>query len=331
MNTLSAAPVPINWHPGLSIFASEPFLRAVGDEYGWIGGIDDAGECRCVLPYTIVHKVGVRMVRFRVETIPLRDNFSLAEEKGFLTNAMEYLRTIGGDVVIPASTNTVFHTYPEGAMAAPYGSYFLDLQQAQETLWRQINYTTRKNINTAVRHGVTVRTAPECVNSAYELIAETFRLSKLPFMSSDAFSRFLEGLGEYGRIMVAEHEGKAQSYAVLAFSSYCAYGIYAGNIETQQPGANKLLYWEAIRHFHGLGVRKFDFVGARINPAHGSKQEGINLLKKHFGATLKQGYMWKYALRPLRSRVYSFGVKLLRGGDIVDAEHHKLAATPAAA
>lgn len=331
MTKLRAVPVPINWHSGLSIFASEPFLRAVGDEYGWIGGVDERGECRCLLPYTIVHKLGVNLVRFRVETIPLKQDFSIADENAFLTNAMEYLKTIGGDVVIPASTNTVFRTYPNSALAAPYGSYFIDLQQSEETLWRHINYTTRKNINTAVRQGVTVRSDPECMRPAHDLISETFRRSKLPFMNYNAFVRFLHGLGENGRIMISEQQGVAQSYAVLAFSNYCVYGIYAGNLQQQQPGANKLLYWEAIRYFRSLGVQKFDFVGARINPTQGSKQEGINLLKKHFGATLKRGYMWKYALRPLRSRVYTFGVKLLRGGDIVDAEHHKLTTQPLAA
>jgi hypothetical protein len=71
-------------------------------------------------------------------------------------------------------------------------------------------------------------------------------------------------------------------------------------------------------------VRKFDFVGARINPEKDSKQESINLMKKRFGATLSEGYMWKYSLRPWRASLYSLGVRLLRGGDIVDQEAHKL-------
>ena len=38
---LSAAPVPIEWHFGLPIYASEAFLRVDGGRFGWIGGIDD--------------------------------------------------------------------------------------------------------------------------------------------------------------------------------------------------------------------------------------------------------------------------------------------------
>ena len=86
----------------------------------------------------------------------------------------------------------------------------------------------------------------------------------------------------------------------------------------------KLLHWEAILLFRKLGVHKYDFYGARINPPKGSKQDRINLMKKHLGGTLAQGYMWKYSLRPWRAWVYSTGVRMLRGGDIVDQEANRL-------
>jgi len=123
---------------------------------------------------------------------------------------------------------------------------------------------------------------------------------------------------------MAEHQGTAQSYSLFAFSKPCAYWIYGGNLQHQHQGAMKLLQWEAIRLFRNLGIEKFDFYGARINPEKGSKQEGINLMKKNLGATLVDGYVWKYSLRPLRAWMYSKGVQILRGGDIVDQEGHKL-------
>ena len=69
---MNAKPVEINWHPRLPIFARESFLKAVGDEYGWLGGFSEHGELRCILPYTVIRKAIFRMVRFRVETIPLQ-------------------------------------------------------------------------------------------------------------------------------------------------------------------------------------------------------------------------------------------------------------------
>jgi len=317
-------PVPINWHPGLPIFASESFLKAVGDEYGWLGGFDESENLRCVLPYTVIRKKIFRMVRFRVETIPVGEGLDVGEEKSFLNSMIEYFRSIDADIIIPASTNTIFRTYPDGADAAPYGSYVIDLYQPEDVLWRNIDRITRQNINTAQRKGVSIRSGIEYTDAAYMLVTDTFRRSKLPFMSYDSFKRFVSGLGENGKIMVADYQGVAQSYVVFAFSDYCAYAVYAGNIANQHQGANKLLYWEAIRLFKKLGIRRYDFVGARIGPEKGSKEWAINLLKKHLGAKLIQGYMWKYSLRPVKSIAYTLAVRFLRGGDIVDNERHKL-------
>jgi len=44
MNNLKATPVEIQWHSGLPIYASAPFLKLLGEQYGWVGGIDDAGR-----------------------------------------------------------------------------------------------------------------------------------------------------------------------------------------------------------------------------------------------------------------------------------------------
>ena len=123
MRKVKAMPVDISWNADLPIFASEPFLKAVGDDCGWIGGVDDSGKQLCILPYVVTRAMGIRMVRFRVETIPLVENFDIEEERDFLTSAVGNLRTMGADVIIPATTNTIFRTYPAGADAAPYATY----------------------------------------------------------------------------------------------------------------------------------------------------------------------------------------------------------------
>jgi hypothetical protein len=321
---MTAEPVKIEWDPSLPVFAKEEFLGAVSDEYGWLGGIDESGTLRCILPYTIMRKLGLRMVRFRVQTIPVGAELDVAAEKSFLNSVVQYFRKFRVDVIIPPSNNTLFRTYPDGAKPAPYGSYVIDLQQSEDALWRNVSKTTRHNISAAQKDGVSTREGMEFLDPAYDLIRETFRRSKLGLMSRDAFKRFALALGDNGKLLMAEHQGIAHSYSLFAFSTPCAYWIYGGNIHHQHKGAMKLLQWEAIRLFRNLGVRKFDFFGARINPPKGSKQEGINLMKKNLGATLLDGYMWKYSLRPWPACVYSMGVRILRGGDIVDQEGHKL-------
>jgi len=35
--------IDIDWNPNLPIFASKNFLKAVSDQYGWLGGFDERG------------------------------------------------------------------------------------------------------------------------------------------------------------------------------------------------------------------------------------------------------------------------------------------------
>jgi hypothetical protein len=322
---MRATPVEINWHSGLSIYASELFLKALGDEYGWIGGIDESGKLRCILPYTIIKKAIFRMVRFRVETIPLGEELDIHEEKSFLNSAIEYFRSIGADMIIPATTNTIFRTYPDGAVVAPYGTYIIDLTQPEETIWSNLNATYRKKIRNSVKNGVEIQSGLEHLNTSYELVRNTLKRSGLRFMRYYEFKRLVLALGENVKIFVAYYQGAVQGCTVFPFSGHSAYSLYGGRIPEAETGAMNLLNWEAIRQFRGLGVRRFDFVGVRINPEKGSKQEGIMIFKQRFGGELVEGYMWKYSLRPLKYVVYSLAVRLLRGGDIVDHERHKLA------
>lgn len=313
-------PIKFEWCPDVSVFASESFLKAVGDDYGWIGGIDQAGTLRCILPYTIVRKVIIRMVRFRVETIAFGEEMGVEEEKSFLNKTVAYFRSIGADLIIPATTNTIFRAYPDGAIAAPYGTYMIDLRQDQETLWGNLNSSHRRKVRVAMKEGVKIRSGVEFMDIAYELIRDTFRRSKMGFMGYEAFKQYLLGLGNHVRIFVTDYQGAIQGCLVVPFSLHTAYYVYGGSIPQPRMGATNLLHWEAMLTFRELGVQRYDFVGVRINPEKGSKQEGLMQFKQRFGGQLNQGYMWKYALHPLKFALYSLAVRTLRQGDIVDQE-----------
>ena len=326
VGTLKAEPVMIDWNPGLSIYASEEFLKAVGDEYGWLGGRDESGALRCVLPYTVVCKTMVRMVRFRVQTIPVGPELTVDEEKSFLNGALKCFRSLGADVVIPPATNTIFRSYPDKAQAAPYGSHVIDLTPSEDVLWANMHSKHRNVIRNATNKGVQVCTGLEYTEKAYELIRDTFKRSAMSFMDRNAFQRMVSSLGEYVKVFVAVSQGEIHGCAVIPFSRHCAYYAYGGSCAHPLSGATNLLQWEAIRAFRALGVQQYDFCGVRINPEKGSKAAGLEMYKERFGGKLIQGYMWKASLRPLKAAVYSLGVRVIRGGDIVDRERHKLAA-----
>jgi hypothetical protein len=316
--------IAIDWNPDLSIFASEPFLKAVSDKYGWIGGFDNSGELRCILPYTIIRKAIFRMVRFRVETIPLAKELDIEKEKSFLNSAVQYFRKIGADMIIPATTNTIFRTYPVGAVVAPYGTYIIDLKQTEEQLWSDLHSNHRNKVLRAMKKGVEIRRGMDYMDTAYDLIRDTFKRSKLGFMSYKDFVRLILSLGENVEVFIAYCKGLIQGCLVVPFSGHSAYALYSGRLPISETGAMNFLRWKAILYFCGMGVKRFDSVGVRIDPEKGSKSEGLKMFKKRFGGELVQGYMWKYSLKPLKFSIYNFAVRYQRGGDIVDAEKHKL-------
>jgi hypothetical protein len=326
VNNLTVAPVEIKWHSSLPIYASEAFLKSDGEEYGWIGGTDGEGQLRCILPYTVIRKLGFRMVRFRTETALLTTALDLAEERTFLNSVIEYFRSAEADMIIPSGNTAIFRTYPDGAATAPYGTFIKDLSEPEAVLMGEIRKTYRQNIRKAMAAGVQIKCGLEYLDVSYQLVAETLKRTGVTFKPYAKFKRGILDLGEHVRIFVAEHEGVIQGCMVSPFSERTAYNCYAGSKPEPVLGSMHLLHWEAIRQFRAMGVKQFDFQGVRINPEKGSKQEGIKNYKQGFGGKLVQGYVWKYSFRPLKWIAYSLGVRLLMGGDIVDQERNTVVA-----
>jgi len=175
-----------------------------------------------------------------------------------------------------------------------------------------------------MKKGVEIRSGTEHMKTAYELVRDTLNRSKLGFMSYDAFRGFVLDLNENVKIFIADYQGAAQGCAIIPFSNHSAYYLYGGSISSPLSGAMNLLQWEAMRNFRDHGVKRYDFVGVRIDPEKGSKQEGLMTFKQRFGGQLRRGYIWKYSLNSMKYAVYSLAVRYLRGGDIVDQERHKI-------
>lgn len=319
-----AKKIEISWNPALSVFASEPYLKSVGDDFGWVGGFDESDKLCCILPYTIIRKSILKIVRFRIETIPMDESFSMEQEKDFLNNAMLFFRSLGADLIAPAFNNTLFRTYPDGAIAAPYGSYVVDLTQSEEQLWSNLHQKHRNVIRNAQKKNVQIKIGMEHLDAVYNTIQGTLKRSAMKFMSSAAFEKKVSNLGENVKLIVAEHDGKIQGGAMLPFSEYSAYYVYGGSIPNPLTGAMNFLHWEAMRMFRQAGVRRYDFVGVRVNPEKGSKQDNLRMFKERFGGNLEKGFMWKYSFHPVKYALYYLAARIRSGGDIVDLERHKL-------
>jgi hypothetical protein len=324
---LSAVPVPINWHSGLPVYASEAFLKSVGDEYGWIGGFDESGDLRCILPFTVIRKLGVRLVRFRVETIPFGKELDEATEKSFLNSVVEHFRSNGADMIIPGHAAALFRTYPDQAVVAPYATFIKDLNQPEEILFKEVHADYRKKIRAAMKAGVQIKDGMQYLDAAFDLVADTLRRSGAEGLvrTHNEFRESILSLKENVRIFIADYHGAVQACLVTPFSEYSAYTYYGGTVPEPVKGAMHLVHWEAIRQFREMGVKRFNFQGVRVNPERGSKQEGIRTFKERFDGKLLQGYVWKYPFNRLKCAAYSIAARLILGGDFVDVERRRLA------
>ncbi len=327
--------IALDWNAGHSIYASEAYLRGEGDGYGWLASRGGHGGLRCVLPYMLIRKGPLRLVRFPTETMLLEPEIGVDEERHFLGEVVEYFRASGAHAIVPATFNAVFRTYPPGAVAAPFGSFILDLVASEDELLQRMHSKHRNGVRGAQKKGVKVHVGDAHWETAYALVRASFMRSATGVVGRarvagrlrhGAFRRQLERFGEHVRVFVAVHEGVAQGCAVVPFSGYRAYYMHGGSIANPVTGAMNLLHWEAIRRMRAMGVRSYDFFGGRVNPEPGSKIEGIMKFKERFGGQFTEGYAWKFPLDARMYRLYALAARLRNGGDLVDQERHKLAA-----
>jgi hypothetical protein len=312
--------IDIEWHPDLPVFACEQFLRSVGDDYGWLGGFAPSGRLRFILPYTILDRFPLRLVRFRVEPILLDEAATTDEERAFLNESIRFFRSTKADLIMPAANTALFRTFPDGACEAPYGTFVIGLGQPEEALWKCIGKDVRSRIRQAQKGGVRIETGMEYLDDAYAVIRSTLVRNSVRSGSLTAFRAMICNLGDNVKVFAAVHRGIVQGCMIAPYSMHSAYSWFSGRRESGVSGAMHLLRWEAIRTFNALGVRCFNNSGSRVDPEHGSKQEGLNSFKSRFGGTFVRGFTWKYPLHPFRYRLYNLAVKLRTGGDVVDQE-----------
>ena len=129
--------------------------------------------------------------------VPVNGDLTIEEEKLFLNSSIEHFRNMKCGIIIPSTANSIFRCYPDGAEAAPYGSYIIDLNNTQEDLWRKIQKRCRQSINRAKREGVYSETGLDQIETAYNIIKNNLKKSKRSFMKYQLFKRYIYGLDKY--------------------------------------------------------------------------------------------------------------------------------------
>jgi len=78
---------------------------------------------------------------------------------------------------------------------APYGSYIIDLTQSEEHLWTKLHSKHRNVVPECYKKSTKIRNGLEYLDTAYALVRNTLKRSKLRFLSYEKYKRFIQGLG----------------------------------------------------------------------------------------------------------------------------------------
>ncbi len=302
------------------VFAREKYLKTFSDDYAW------AVSDKFLIPFVIIKKYIFRYSFFTNETIYLASNYNKDEEKLFLENTIGELKKLNIDFICQPPTNVLFNVYPQKSVYARFSTYIIDLTKDEDSIFGNIQSRTGRYIRNAIKEGFEIKKGRKYADIAYNIIKKTQHNQGISFMPEKEFNLLIQSLDDNVEIFVSCKGDNFYSALITPFDNNSAYCLYGGNTENIHNGVNALLHWEAIRHFKNLSVRKFNFVGARINPEEGSKLYGIKKFKEKFGGELTEGYLWKYSINPWKKYLYNFLIFIRtckKHKDIIDEEKYK--------
>jgi hypothetical protein len=239
------------------------------------------------------------------------------------------------DRLITPQNYVVLGAAPNGSHSCGFGSYIVDLGPPIQDLYAGIHPKHRNKISKAERAGVEIRTGKNELKTFYGLYYETMQRSGMYCEPFEFFHYLYTTLGEQNCVCaVAYHRDKPQGAILAPFTNYCCYYVYgASSGAPTESGAINFLHWKTMLLVKELGVRYYDFVGARLSDVSNTKLEGIQNFKERFGGTLRKGYLFKMDLDRAKCRLFDSMLKVnnkLKGKetfkDIIDQEIEKRSA-----
>ncbi len=303
----------------LPFFAKQNYLESVSAYYGWFVNKD------FILPFVEHKKYIFRYLTLTNQTVYLNNNNSNQNETAFLNAVVVLAKKKGFDFITQPPTTVLFNSVPDNSEFAAFGSYIIELSEAIDTLFKNMDGKHRNVIRKAERDGIIVEKGEHLKDICYGIINETLKRQNLFFFSKSNYEKFLKQNPDV--VFFAARKGNDyQGAAIIPFDENCAYYLYGGSALEHHLGAMNLLHWDVIQYFKKKGCKEYNLVGARINPRPGTKLYNIQQFKRRFGAELRSGYLWKIKLNIIKTLLFNKIVylkTLKKQKDIIDYEKQK--------
>ncbi|HVA99381.1 MAG TPA: GNAT family N-acetyltransferase [Bacteroidia bacterium] len=268
---------------------------------------------------------------------PLHNNCRLnaMEEKIFLNELVFFIQKYKiCDRIVQPANYAIFKAFPDKSIYTAFGTFFLDLENnSEEKLFSKLHSKHRNNIRNADRKGCQVEYGKLQIPVFYQLYQQTMARSAMFCEPYNYFERIYHKMNDSNCICaVVYFKNQPMGALLIPFTNYGAYYLFGASAEIIYiTGAINYLHWEVIKKLKSQGVKRYDFVGARLSNISGTKLEGIQKFKARFGAELEKGYFWKLDINKFKCFVFDsllfLKLKLNRKSlllDIVDQENKKI-------
>lgn len=282
-----------------------------------------------VLPLVISKKIKFTYGYFPTEPWIYSENHTVGQEIVFLDEIVnECKESLHLDWIGQTPPSALFSDAPSKSINIPFGSHIIDLTLSEEELWNKVHSKHRNVIRKAEKSDIKVTSGGIELLPEY-LIAEkdTMERSNLTVGTESTYSTCFKEFGNNVRIFLAKQADTIQGGAIIVYNEAMAYYMHGASINSPVTGAMNLVQWEIIKYLKCQNVKKYSFVGARINEDENSKYHGIQNFKKRFGGELFEGTMFKVIYSPFKFWLYKrllwLKTKGIGSKDIIDQEIHK--------
>ncbi|HCY74462.1 MAG TPA: hypothetical protein DHV28_00945 [Ignavibacteriales bacterium] len=281
-----------------------------------------------ILPFAVRTKYFFKRGEFLTSSIYLNEPIDFETEREFLNSITLFIKEKKVCDWIQQPPNwAIFNSYPKNSVFAAFGTYKINLQTKNlDELFNIIDTKDRSDIRKAIKEEVEIKQGFQFLSDALMLISATAKIAGI----SSPSQQELTYLRDQINVFISYFRGVPQTASIFYTNKYAWFNMYAGSKDKPFRGSNSLLYWTAIKEAKENGVLFFDFVGARINPVPGSKQEKIQRFKEHFGGELIKGYLWKMPVSKFRYNLYNSLIKTVSvvtgkkfKADIIDQERNR--------
>ena len=189
----------------------------------------------------------------------------------------------------------IFKSVPRYSISSPFGTYYVNLENyTEEELFEKLHSKHRNVIRNAEKHNVVIKYGKECIDDFYLLYKQTMKRSNMFCQDISYFFDFYAYLNSSIICGVAYYNDSPQGGIFMPYTKFGAFYLYGSSAEKIEiNGSINYLHWNTIKLLKQKGIKRYDFVGARLSDVSGTKLEGIQQFKKRFGAELEEGFLWK--------------------------------------